>query len=192
MPPRTTRNSLALDPSDLTDNEGMLLALLLRRQPITAYQLAKHFEVSPLGIVNSSKGAVYPAITRLRVRGLIAAEAIEGDRRGAEQLVCTDTGRAAVKQWTMDLREPHFVPVDPLRSKVMSFDLLSRDERIEWIVDAKAHMTARLEAIEADGDAADSTFDRLGRDGAVATLKARLQWLDRLLHAVVKAPRDSA
>ncbi len=55
----------------ITEHEGMLLALMLRQQPVTAYQLFRFFETSPVTSINASKGQLYPAIRRLRERGLI-------------------------------------------------------------------------------------------------------------------------
>jgi len=177
---------LGADPSDLTDNEGSLLAVILRQQPVTAYQVMRIYELSPVTSFNTSKGGLYPAINRMRERGLISAEVIEGDKRGAERLSCTPAGAAAVKQWVRDLRDTHFLPIDPLRTKVMSFDLLSRDERIEWIVDAKAQLAAKLDEVEIYDTTVEIPFQALVRDNAVTAIKMRMQWLDRLMQYVVK------
>ena len=186
MPRRTTRNSLASEPSDLTDNEGSLLAVILRQQPVTAYQVMRIYELSPVASFNKSKGGLYPAINRLRARGFISAETIDGDRRGSERLSCTQAGIEAVTQWVKDLREPHFLPIDPLRTKVMSFNLLTRDEQIEWIVDAKAQLAAKLEEVEIYDTTVEIPFQALVRDNAVSGIKSRMQWLDRLMQYVVK------
>lgn len=191
MPPRTTKNSLAPDPSDLTDNEGSLLALVLRKQPITAYQIMKIHEQSPVTSFNTSKGGLYPAITRLRRRGYMIGTPVEGDGRGAEKLSCTPAGEVAAKQWLKDLRDTHFVPVDPLRTRVLSFELLTRDEQIEWIVDAKAQMAAKLAEIERYDAVAAAPFQDLIRENATSALQSRMQWLDKLMRVVVKgAARD--
>ena len=50
----------------LTENEGTLLALVARAEPITAYQIAKVYEESPVSNFNTSKGKIYPMIKRLR------------------------------------------------------------------------------------------------------------------------------
>lgn len=192
MPRRSTRNSLAPDPSDLTDNEGSLLAVILRQQPVTAYQVMRIYELSPVASFNKSKGGLYPAITRLRARGFLSAETIAGDRRGSERLSCTEAGATAVKQWVKDLREPHFLPIDPLRTKVMSFNLLSRDEQMEWIVDAKAQLAAKLEEVEIYDTTVDVPFQALVRDNAVSGIKSRMQWLDRLMQYVVKGGEPAA
>lgn len=182
---------MGADPSDLTDNEGSLLAVILRQQPVTAYQVMRIYELSPVTSFNTSKGGLYPAINRMRERGLISAEVIEGDKRGSERLSCTPAGVAAVKQWVKDLRDTHFLPIDPLRTKVMSFDLLSRDEQIEWIVDAKAQMQAKLDEVDIYGTTVEVPFQALVHDNAVTALNMRMQWLDRLMQHVVKGTERS-
>ena len=74
--------------SDLkvTEHEGLLLALVLRQQPVTAYQLFKIFEQSPVTSINASKGQLYPAIRRLKARGFLTARKVAGDGRNAEDL----------------------------------------------------------------------------------------------------------
>src|SRR3712207_1604832 len=70
----------------LTENEGSLLALVLRREPITAYEIVKIYEQSPTTSINSSKGSVYPMIKRLKERGFVGSERVPGDGRNAETL----------------------------------------------------------------------------------------------------------
>ncbi|SMF62034.1 PadR family transcriptional regulator [Allosphingosinicella indica] len=172
--------------NDLTDNEGTLLALVLRQQPITAYQIAKIYEESPVSNFNTSKGKIYPLIRRLRDRGLLSAEAVEGDARGTERLVCTDAGRETIKSWLRQIRPTHLLLEDPLRTKVQSFDLLSRDEQIEWLVEAKAQLTEKLAEVEDYGEGVTVPFKEFVHDNAVGSLRARMDWLDRTLRQVVK------
>lgn len=177
---------LASKGNDLTDNEGTLLALVLRQQPITAYQIAKIYEESPVSNFNTSKGKIYPLIRRLRERGLLDAEAVEGDARGTERLVCTDDGRRAIKHWLGQFRPTHLLLEDPLRTKVQSFDLLSRDEQIEWLVEAKAQLTEKLAEVEDYGEGVTVPYKEFVHDNAVGSLRARMDWLDRTLRQVVK------
>ena len=60
----------------VTEHEGMLLALVFREQPITAYQLFKIFEESPVSSINTSKGQIYPAMRRLKSRKLVRAQKV--------------------------------------------------------------------------------------------------------------------
>ena len=46
----------------------------------------------------------------------------------------------------------YFLPEDPLRTKVQSFDLLSKEEQIEWIVEVKSGLLlGKLEELEEYG-----------------------------------------
>lgn len=170
---------------ELSDNEGTLLALVLRVQPVTAYQIAKIYEESPVTNFNTSKGKLYPLIRRLGARGLLRAAAVEGDARGTERWRCTDEGRAAVKRWVFDVRPSHILLEDPLRTKLQSFDLLDREEQIGWIVKVKAECADKLKALDEYGREVMVPFQELVHDNAVSTLRCRMDWLDRLLQHVV-------
>lgn len=173
----------------LSDNEGTLLSLILRLQPVTAYQVSKVYEQSPVSNFNTSKGKIYPLIRRLEERRLLVKQAVPDDRRGTEVLSCTASGRSAVKDWVMAVQDAHLLLDDPLRTKVQSFELLDRDERISWVVTAKTRLHEKLAELEAYGDAVEVPFKDFVHDNAVSSLRARLDWLDRVLIGVVGSPR---
>ena len=183
------RKSVAGAEKALSDNEGTLLALVLRVQPVTAYQIAKIYQESPVTNFNTSKGKLYPLIARLRERGLVNAQAVSNDARGTERLTCTEAGIAAVKQWLKDIQPAHLLLEDPLRTKVQSFDLLSREEQIAWIVEVKAELAGKLAALEEYGAAVTVPYKQFVHDNAVSSIRCRMDWLDRLLHHVVTAGR---
>ena len=170
----------------LTDDEGAFLALLIRVEPATTYQIAKIYAESPVSNFGTSKGKVYPLARRLEKRGLVEARAVEGDSRGSEQLVCTSQGKRAVHAWIMDIRPHHVLLDDPLRTKVQSFNLLSKNQRLEWIADAKAALQGKLEELESYGKAVTVPFKDLVHDNAVSSVRARLDWLDRMLISTVR------
>lgn len=171
---------------DLTDNEGAFLALVLRIQPATAYQLSRIYEDSPVSNFNTSKGKIYPMIRRLEVEGLIEKRPVEGDARGSEVLFCTPAGRDAVKTWVQAIRPTHLLLEDPLRTKVQSLDLLDRDEQIAWIVETKAALHEKLNALEDYGKGVTVPFHESVHDNAVSALRSRMDWLDRLLLRIVR------
>lgn len=173
--------------SQLTDSEGTLLALVVRAQPITAYQIARVYDRSPVTNYNTSKGKIYPMIRRLKARGYLVGEAVESDARGTERLTATEKGREAVRLWAMEIQPLHILLEDPLRTKIQSFDLLTREERIEWCVQAKALLAEKLEQLEEYRDLVDVPFKDFVHDGAVSGIRARIEWLDRVLLAVVRA-----
>lgn len=171
----------------LTENEGSLLALVLRVQPVTAYQLLKTYEQSPTSTINSSKGSVYPMIRRLKAQRLLEARRVEGDRRKSEMLSCTGAGEAAVRAWIGDLRQEHALPGDPLRSRLQSLDLLSADQQTEWIRAAREMLVAKMMEVEAYSEATDVPYPELVRDNAMTSLQTRLAWLDRVFFELVGA-----
>ena len=172
----------------LTDNEGPLLALVLRIEPVTTYQIARVYEQSPVTNFNTSRGKLYPLIRRLKQRRLLTAEVVANDLRGTELLYCTEAGRHAVKNWASDIRPGHILLEDPLRTKVQSFDLLTREEQIQWVVEAKAQLSAKLNEVEEYGKEDRVPFQKIVHDNAVSSLRGRMDWLDRILYQLVKSP----
>lgn len=170
----------------LSDNEGTLLALVARAEPITAYQIAKVYEESPVSNFNTSKGKIYPMIRRLREAGLLRASAVRGDARGTETLEATAKGRKAVRAWVLSIRPSHLLPEDPLRTKLQSLDLLTREERIEWISELKVQLLQKLEAVELYGREVSVPFQDMVHDSAVRSIRSRMDWLDLVLNRVIR------
>src|SRR3954462_10702218 len=131
------RSGPAIPDEPLTENEGSLLGVVARMQPMTTYQLVKIYSESPVSSFNSSKGGVYKTVRNLKGRGLISVTPIENDARKTEMLSCTGRGLEMLKSWVKDLRPDHTLIMDPLRTRVLSLDLLDREEKIEWVVQAK-------------------------------------------------------
>ena len=167
-------------PGELTDNEGGLIALILRREPISAYQIAKEYDRSPIYTFNTAKGKLYPLLQRLVDRELLSSEQVPHDRRGTHLYSCTEAGRAALKCWVRSFRPEHELPPDPLRRKLQAFELLRRDEQLAWVEDARARLTRKLEAVENYDVEPEGPFARFARESAQEELLARLRWLDRL------------
>lgn len=156
------------------------MALIHRAQPITAYEIAKVYDASPVSNFNTSKGKIYPAVKRLKALGLLSAEVVSGDLRGTERLSCTPAGDQALRHWLFDLRANHLLLEDPLRTKVQSFDLLDRQEQLEWIANTRAGLRAKLRQLDDYANQVDVPFHDLVHDNAVASTMARLDWLDRV------------
>lgn len=164
----------------LTDDEGTFLALLVRVQPATAYQLSKIYAESPVSNFGTSKGKIYPLIRRLKARGLIVSRRVTGDARGSELLQSTRGGREAVRVWVKHIRPTHLLLEDPLRTMVQSFDLLSREEQIAWIENASAGLQRKLAELEAYAAGVTVPYKEQVHDNAVSSVRCRLEWLDRL------------
>jgi DNA-binding PadR family transcriptional regulator len=191
-PPRElARTELSLTVSRLTEDEGIFLALLVRVEPATAYQLSKIYAESPVSNFGTSKGKIYPLIQRLERRGLLKKRVVPDNARRSEQLESTSAGRESVRGWVMEMKPEHFLPDDPLRTRLQSFDLLSADEQLEWIVNAKEGLQRKLEELEAYAAAVTVPFHREVHDNAVTSIRSRMDWLDRLLAGMVRNKRAS-
>ena len=164
----------------LTDNEGTLLSLVQRLQPTTTYQIIKVYAGSPVSNFSTSKGKTYPLIARLEELGLLSKKRIAKDKRGTEELRCTEAGRRALKNWVKQIRPEHLLLEDPLRTRVQSFDLLSPAERTDWILETKRQLHTKLQDLDAYGKDVDVPFKDFVHDNAVRSLRARMDWLDML------------
>ena len=167
-------------PSSLTDNEGALLALIVRRQPVSAYQIGRAFEESPIHTLNTSKGKLYPLLHRLHERGLLSAGTVEGDRRRTQLFECTDEGRVALKSWVCSIRSEHDLLHDPLRKKLQAFDLLTPAEQQDWVEMAANRLRTRLSQVEAFEAECEGPLGPLMKENARQALEARLRWLESL------------
>jgi DNA-binding PadR family transcriptional regulator len=172
--------------AQLTDNEGSLLALVLRLQPIKPYRLLKIYEGSPVSSFNESKGNLYPIIRRLIAADLLESRAVAGDRRRSEELRCTAKGREAVLRWVRRIQPSHILLNDPLRTKIMSFDLLEPAEQRAWVAELGALVEAKRRDVEAYAAAPDLPMPRLAIDNAMRALDHRLDWLGSLADAIGK------
>ena len=173
--------------SQLTDDEATFLALLVRVQPATAYQLSKIYADSPISNFGTSKGKIYPMIRRLKERGLIGAKMIAGDARNIEILRSTTKGRDALRSWVRQVKPGHLLPEDPLRTMVQSFELLSREERLQWIEDVRSGLRFKLAELEEYGATVQVPYKDQVHDNAVSSIETRLGWLDRLESSVRRA-----
>jgi len=169
------------DPEEIevSDYEGSLLALTLRNQPISAHQLLKMFERSPVSSLNRSKGNVYPLIRRLKDRGLLMTQSPK-DGRSKEYLVCTAMGEMAVKQWVKNVSSSQILVNDPLRTKIISLGLLSRTERLEWVDDVQAMVARKISEVEEYNSEVSIPFQEMVYSNTMKALTSRLVWLNEL------------
>ena len=86
----------------------------------------------------------------------------------------------------MEIRPTHILLEDPLRTKLQSFDLLSRDQQLEWIVQAKVELQAKLDELETYATEVTVPFKELVHDNAVCSVRCRMDWLDRVLAVIVR------
>jgi len=123
---------------------------------------------------------------RLTEAGYLKARRVPGDGRRTEQISTTKLGKAAVREWVKATPPHHLLLEDPFRTKVQSFDLLTREERIAWISELKVQLLAKLESVEQYAEEFWVPFQELAHDNAVRSIRSRMDWLDLVLRQIVR------
>ena len=165
----------------LTELEAHVLAQIAVNQPVSAYDVMKALARSPVSSLSGSTGAIYPIVKRLRDRGLIETTPIKGSPRRAEALSCTPTGRTIAARWVGSVSDNDLLPHDPLRSKILFFSLLGKQEQMRFLLEASRALDAKLDEIEEYAQQHEGLNLGLASDGAVASVKARRRWLQDVL-----------
>lgn len=171
----------------LTELEAHVLAQIAVHQPVSAYDVMKALARSPVSSLSGSTGAIYPIVKRLRERGLVESAPVKGSPRRTEALTSTPEGRAAAARWVGAVSEADLLPHDPLRSKILFFDLLTKQEQMRFLLEASRALEAKLEQIEAYARTLDGANAELAIAGAVNSTKARRRWLQDVLLEISQA-----
>ena len=135
------------DDSLITEIEGAVLSEIAHRGNTTAFRVRRAFELSPSVEWSGSAGAIYPAIRRLRERGLIAGEAT-GDRRATVRLSLTAAGEAAMLAWACAPLRAASVGLDPFRLRAGIWTRLPPARRAAAMRDAEAAIRANIAFLE--------------------------------------------
>ena len=183
----------------LTSFEHILLGMICAR-PSSGYDLKRIFAATPMGIYQPSSGALYPALRRLELQGLVQAATSFGrageSARHRRVYEPTQAGRAAHASWLGTPVEPATVSRDlglHLMRFVMMEHLFPRAEVLEFLqdlTDALAAFTAELERHTAATDLNDR-HPRLALDHGLAVHRASLRWAEDTIAALSAAPGPS-
>ena len=183
----------------LTSFEHILLGLICM-SPSSGYDLKRIFAATPMGVYQPSSGALYPALRRLELDGLVRAQtssdpAAESARR-RRVYEPTQTGWAAHLSWLRLPVEPATVSRD-LGLHLMRFVMMEhrfpREEVLKFLqnlADALAVFTAELER-QAAGIDPSARHPGLALDHGLAVHRASLQWAEQTIAALSAAPAAS-
>ena len=164
--------------SPLTEVEGAILSEIAHRGNTTAFRVRRAFELSPSVEWSGSAGAIYPAIRRLRDRGLIGGEAT-GDRRATVRLSLTEAGDAAMRDWACDPERASSVGIDPFRLRAGIWTLLAPAQQAKAMRATGAAIRANiafLETYKLELDAVEAARVDL----SLAIQRLRLDYLGRM------------
>jgi DNA-binding PadR family transcriptional regulator len=184
----------------LTSFEEILLGLICMA-PSSGYDLKRIFAATPMGIYQPSSGALYPALRRLELRGLVQAQVPTGQNgepaRHRRVYEPTQTGRAAHASWLHVPVEAATVSRDlglHLMRFVMMEHVFPPEEVVTFLrslADALAELTAQLERYTAATGTGDS-HPRLALDHGLAVHRASLRWAEHTIAALSTGAGSSA
>jgi DNA-binding PadR family transcriptional regulator len=179
----------------LTAFEHILLGLILQA-PSSGYDLKRIFAATPMGLYQPSSGALYPALRRLELKGLIRAQALAGQdgqsARHRRVYEPTQAGLAAHLGWLRTPVEPATVSRDlglHLMRFVMMEHLLPPQEVLGFLrslAEALGTLTAQLERFTAGADLVGG-HPRLALDHGLAVHRASLRWAEDTIAALSTA-----
>ncbi|MBV9418270.1 MAG: PadR family transcriptional regulator [Alphaproteobacteria bacterium] len=166
----------------LTELEGTILGQLKRIGAVTPYRLRKIFAESPSDEWSGSAGAVYPALHRLKARGL-AKSVRAADKRGTESYTLTASGARALTDWIGDAARATSPGIDPFRGRAGLWQTLPAAERRALYRELEATIERRLAALAAGDEHRDammrmqSALDRALQESRLAWLKVQMRRL---------------
>ena len=167
---------IADDASHLTEIEGAILSEIAHRQNVTAFRVRRAFETSPSVEWSGSAGAIYPAIRRLRARGLLDGEET-GDRRATVKLTLTPDGARAMTAWACDPARASSVGLDPFRLRAGVWTTLTATQRRSVMEETRKAIEANIAFLEAYMPSLDSV-EAARIELSLALQRLRLAYLE--------------
>jgi DNA-binding PadR family transcriptional regulator len=170
--------------AEVTELEGVILGIVWSRQPCSPYVVLSRFQRSPTSGWSSSTGAIYPAIRRLKAKGLLDHRSGSTGKRKSELLSLSVHGSLALRGWISNLAEEMgSAGIDPIRARVNYLMALDGEARSAFLDRAEEVTRSRLElarASKGDPEAKQSWTLLATASAVVHQLEARLRWLREL------------
>jgi DNA-binding PadR family transcriptional regulator len=126
---------------------------VLKDQPLTGYDLVRHFQGTVGFLWSAPQSQIYPELRRMEAAGLVKARVAPRGQRAQKRIYSvTDEGMAELRRWATD-----FMPLpaqrDPLHLKAAFFDLAPPEAVREQLRAHIAQFQWRLEQWQARADA---------------------------------------
>lgn len=165
--------------------EHVILGIVAKFGPMTAYAVRRHFADSPTPAFSSGAGTIYPAIARLVRARLLRSRA---DARGAQArslLTITAAGRRAHRAWLFAPSGEYLRPQpDPLRTRIYFLGLLPRSAQRRFLREALATLDGQIALLErhvqSHAPTGPTRYSRLASEGMGELARARRRWLARV------------
>ena len=126
---------------------------VLKDQPLTGYDLVRHFQGTVGYLWSAPQSQIYPELRRMEAEGLVQAKVAPRGQRAQKRIYSvTDAGMAELRRWATD-----FMPLpaqrDPIHLKAAFFDLAPIESVREQLRAHIAQFQWRLEQWQAREDA---------------------------------------
>jgi DNA-binding PadR family transcriptional regulator len=174
----------------LTELEGAVLTEIGHRGNTTAFKVRRAFELSGSANWRGSAGAVYAAIKRLIVRGLLETEPIPG-RRGGNRLRLSTTGRRALRSWTLDFKQAADTGFDPFRLRVGLWLKLPKEQLADHLALVERAVVGEIAQLRMYAEGQDE-IERAELELAFRLQELRLRWINEQKDALGGVVRSRA
>ncbi len=126
---------------------------VLKDQPLTGYDLVRHFQGTVGFLWSAPQSQIYPELRRMEAAGLVSAQVAPRGLRARKRIYSvTEGGMAELRRWATD-----FMPLpaqrDPVHLKAAFFDLAPLDSVREQLRAHVAGFQWRLEQWQARAEA---------------------------------------
>jgi DNA-binding PadR family transcriptional regulator len=163
-----------------------LLLFLVSHKGQSGYDIRQLFQSTPVGLFSDSPGAIYPALARLEMRGLLSSAA-ESDGRRRRVYAQTAEGQDALRRWLVAPIEPELVERRPQELDlrfVMIAEMLGRAEAEAYLRDYARLVEARHARVLDFRSGPGAAMSRASREAVELGLRlgqARLDWFRDML-----------
>lgn len=173
----------------LSELEHVVLGIVWRDGPCTAYAIRREFANSPSSHWGGSAGSIYPLVERLVEAGMLRAQAGGTEKRPAQLYRVSRSGKATLRAWLTPPLPDEAVTAefDPVRTRLFFLGALLPEQRHLLLNDAETRLhhwtdTARQHRreLERKGD----VFGALAARGVERVARAKLAWVREVREAI--------
>jgi DNA-binding PadR family transcriptional regulator len=163
-----------------------LLLFLVSHKGQSGYDIRQLFQTTPIGLFSDSPGAIYPALNRLEMRGLLIGSTEPGGRR-RRAFNRTPDGDKALDAWLTAPIDPDAFtrrPQDLDLRFTMLAERMGRPSAIAFLRDYADIHARKLAGLEAFVAGAGSKMGRTSRETLELGLRlsrTRQQWCEELI-----------